>query len=62
MATDPVCAMTIEPNNAAAKAEYLGTTYYFCRQGCQKAFMADPEKYIQGASPADAGGPARPLL
>ena len=49
MAIDPVCNMTVEPEKAAAKAEYKGTTYYFCAVGCQKAFLADPEKYVQAA-------------
>jgi Cu+-exporting ATPase len=50
VAIDPVCNMTVEPEKAAAKAEYQGTTYYFCSVGCQKAFVADPEKYVKSGS------------
>lgn len=43
---DPVCGMTVNPDNAAANAEYNGTTYYFCSPGCKVAFVKDPEKYL----------------
>ena len=46
MVTDPVCNMSIEPNQAAAKIEYQGNTYYFCSHGCHKAFTAAPENYV----------------
>jgi Cu+-exporting ATPase len=52
MAIDPVCKMKVEPETAAATAEYKGETYYFCAPGCKMAFVKDPEKYLQ----ADAGG------
>ena len=42
---DPVCGMDIEPNNAAAKMEQQGKTYYFCSDACHDKFMAEPEKY-----------------
>jgi adenylate cyclase len=41
MATDPVCGMRIDMDDAAATAEYEGTTYYFCSQACHDAFVAD---------------------
>ncbi len=50
MFKDPVCGMDVEPETAAGKSEYKGTTYYFCAPGCKKSFDADPEKYI-GKSP-----------
>ena len=46
MATDPVCGMRIDTDDAAATAEYEGTTYYFCSQGCHDAFVADPTSYV----------------
>ncbi|MEK6770476.1 MAG: YHS domain-containing protein [Pseudomonadota bacterium] len=46
METDPVCKMAIEPQEAAARMEYQGATYYFCSQGCQKEFTAHPEKFV----------------
>ena len=46
MAVDPVCGMTIEPEEAAATSEYEGTTYYFCSAGCKEAFDAEPAGYV----------------
>lgn len=47
MEKDPVCGMDVNPENAAAKAEYKGKTYYFCAPGCKQAFESDPEKYAE---------------
>ncbi len=44
---DPVCGMTVTEGKEAGKAEYKGTTYYFCSNGCKVAFQKDPEKYIK---------------
>ncbi len=49
MALDPVCKMEVEPETAAAEAEYQGETYYFCAPGCKVAFEKDPEKYLKEA-------------
>lgn len=46
MHIDPVCGMKVDPETAAGKSEYKGTTYYFCAPGCKKDFDADPEKYL----------------
>jgi YHS domain-containing protein len=46
MVTDPVCGMRIDPDDAAATAEYEGETYYFCSEACRDAFVADPGSYI----------------
>lgn len=56
MQTDPVCRMQVEPERAAARAEYQGTTYYFCSKGCHKTFTANPEKYVGAAAPAAGHG------
>jgi RND family efflux transporter MFP subunit len=45
---DPVCGRAIDEKQAAAaglKSDYRGTTYYFCSDGCKKAFDANPAKY-----------------
>ncbi len=47
MEKDPVCGMTVDLKNAAAKSEYKGKTYYFCAPGCKAAFDKDPEKYLK---------------
>ncbi len=45
MVTDPVCGMRIDPDDAAATAEYEGRTYYFCSEACRDRFEADPASY-----------------
>ncbi len=54
MATDPVCDMDVDPQDAAATSVYNGQTYYFCSKGCKVAFDKDPEKYL--AQQPDQGG------
>lgn len=48
MAKDPVCGMEVSPESAAATAEQEGVTYYFCSEGCRKAFVSEPERYLPG--------------
>jgi len=55
MHTDPVCGMTVAPDDAMS-FEYQGTRYYFCCQGCLTKFRADPGRYLQPASSARAAG------
>lgn len=57
MATDPVCGMQVEETNAAARAEHLGVTYYFCSSGCHKAFVQQPARYILRTVPTRTGNP-----
>ncbi|QSO48721.1 YHS domain-containing protein [Alicyclobacillus mengziensis] len=49
MTIDPVCGMDVS-EETAPKAEYQGITYYFCCEGCRKAFTNDPQKYINTES------------
>lgn len=37
---DPICGMEFEPENAARVIERDGVTYYFCAEGCARAFEA----------------------
>ena len=49
MATDPVCGMQVQPEQAEGKgltAEHNGQTYYFCGKGCMLDFKEDPEPYF----------------
>src|SRR6266849_4686154 len=46
MERDPVCGMAVDPERAAAHAEYAGKTYHFCAPGCAKRFQQAPEKYV----------------
>ncbi len=43
--TDPVCGMDIDPETAAATAEYEGQTYHFCSHDCHDKFVAEPAQY-----------------
>ncbi len=47
MMKDPVCGMDVDPKTAAGKSEYRSQTYYFCSNGCKKAFDKEPEKYLK---------------
>lgn len=57
---DPVCGMTVDPAKARSHS-HAGQAYYFCSQGCQTKFVADPQKYLAPqvqpapAEPAPAG-------
>jgi YHS domain-containing protein/cytochrome c5 len=53
---DPVCGMKIEPEDAAGKSEYKGTTYYFCMDADKETFDQDPEKYIAGMKEGEPAG------
>jgi xanthine dehydrogenase accessory factor len=46
-ATDPVCGMTVDPLTATRKLLHEGRTYWFCSDGCQSAFAADPTRYLK---------------
>src|SRR2546422_933110 len=43
---DPVCGMSVEPQNVAGFYEYKGQTYFFCSIGCGEKFKADPERFL----------------
>ena len=50
MATDPVCQMQIEENDAEFKSEYGGRTFYFCSEECKDTFDGKPEQYAKSAA------------
>jgi len=54
---DPVCGMTVDVAAAEAAGnllEYEGRTYAFCRAGCKRAFVEEPETYVTAAQLAEA--------
>jgi P-type Cu+ transporter len=55
MERDPVCGMTVAPEQAAARVDYASKTYYFCAAGCARKFSENPEKYLQSAGQPNAG-------
>jgi uncharacterized protein len=52
---DPVCGMSVDAATATEKAEYLGTTYYFCSAGCRASFERDPARYAAATHSPHAG-------
>ena len=44
-AIDPVCGMTVDPEQAAAQRVHSGTVYSFCSTGCERKFTEDPARY-----------------
>lgn len=52
--TDPVCGMAVKDSAQALRSSYGGQTYLFCSSTCQDRFLADPQRFGDGASPADA--------
>ena len=47
MATDPVCGMDVDEKKSNWRADYQGKIYYFCSEGCMKAFNANPSQYLR---------------
>ncbi len=43
---DPVCGMEVTYENAQARSEYDGQTYYFCSLDCKEQFDRNPEQYV----------------
>jgi P-type Cu+ transporter len=54
---DPVCGMTIAPDEAVGHLDHRGQTYYFCNDTCLEQFRADPEKFV---NPGARQPPAMP--
>ena len=54
---DPVCGMTITPEDAVGHVEYQGKTYYFCAESCLEQFRATPDAFLTGDRPRPAAAP-----
>lgn len=54
---DPVCGMSVDPQTTEYRAEYKGSTYFFCCDGCQSMFVADPEKYLSSEKSSEPDVP-----
>ena len=54
---DPVCGMTISPEDAVGHVEHEGQTYHFCSQGCMQKFKANPRHFV---APKEAAAPTSP--
>lgn len=47
---DPVCHMTVNPQESAIFIDHDGERYYFCAESCKQKFLDDPIKYIKPKS------------
>ncbi len=58
-AIDPVCGMQVPVTAGARTRQYGDQTFYFCSDGCQSRFDADPWFYASGkAATAEKQAPA----
>ncbi|MCX6596330.1 MAG: heavy metal translocating P-type ATPase [Acidobacteria bacterium] len=48
---DPVCGMSVDPEDAAGKQEHHGTSYFFCSLACAKKFRANRDLYVKSKEP-----------
>src|ERR1700730_18559834 len=48
--------MAVDRAKARWKADYAGTTYYFCCQGCLTKFQAAPLQYIGNSAEKPSAG------
>ena len=46
---DPVCGMTVDPEQSRFSFDYGGTTYHFCCGGCHAAFQQNPEAFLKAS-------------
>jgi len=55
---DPVCGMTIAPEDAVGHIEHRGRTYYFCSERCLERFRATPDAFLGASTPPVTEAPA----
>jgi Cu+-exporting ATPase len=55
---DPVCGMTISPDDAVGHLTYQDQTYYFCNESCLEQFRDDPERFLNPGARSAATVPA----
>jgi P-type Cu+ transporter len=55
---DPVCGMTIDPQDSVGSLEFEGRTYHFCAASCQQAFGASPTEFVRNEPAPSCCGPA----
>ena len=54
-AIDPVCGMSVDPDQAEYRSFQKGETYYFCSAGCKESFDSDPARYTARREAEPAG-------
>ncbi|MAA73241.1 MAG: copper-translocating P-type ATPase [Salinisphaeraceae bacterium] len=58
MTKDPVCGMTVDPEQALSHA-HAGETYHFCSTRCRDKFAADPEAVLNPDASAQPAAQAK---
>lgn len=53
---DPVCGMTIAPEDSAGHVDHEGKIYHFCGTSCVEKFKADPNRYLEAPQLQKAPG------
>ena len=56
MAFDPVCNMEVDPDSTEWVSEYKDQKYYFCDEGCKRAFEKSPDMWLNRAQQQTTGG------
>ena len=51
---DPVCRMAVDPADPAGVRRRRGYSYYFCSEDCERAFAAEPRRYVGTSDTARA--------
>lgn len=51
---DPICGMSVKPEQAAASEAHDGKTYYFCSTQCAEKFRANLDRYVAAKQEAQA--------
>jgi Cu+-exporting ATPase len=46
-AIDPVCGMSVNPETTKIITTIEEEHYYFCAEGCRKAFVENPKKFLE---------------
>lgn len=55
-ALDPVCGMRVDKDDPpGGSVKHSGIPYYFCGDGCRRAFEKDPESFPESSGSADPG-------
>jgi YHS domain-containing protein len=47
MATDPVCLIIVDEDDAKFTSSHRGQKYYFCCNWCKKKFDENPKRYTR---------------
>jgi Cu+-exporting ATPase len=48
---DPVCGMSVSPDEAAPEARFRDVTYRFCSDACREQFLREPRHYVGRTRP-----------